>query len=322
MAEGSMSRGYGSETFAFVRSLNPGVQELERIAEEIAPTSIPVLLVGESGTGKEVFALQIHRQSGQRDSALVKMRCASLGADSLTQWLRDQDGQTRKNGAPAAGTVFFDEVSELDAACQRILLHALPDGDTLPRKLSLSSRTVFSTCRSLEGEMQTGQFRSDLYYRINGICLRLPPLRQRKEDIAVLTEAFLAKYATFFGRERPPLKEATLEALREYSWPGNIRELENVVKKIVALGDEQVAVADIAVARTVPGISTVATKATSLKTAARQASFQAERELILKTLARTRWNRKRAAQELQISYKSLLGKLKQIRLDDSEFHEL
>ena len=312
-----MSEETGPDTFSFVRSLNPAVRALERVVGEIAATSIPVLLVGESGTGKEVFALQIHRLSARSKEPLIKMRCASLGANSLLEWLQESSNPPGNNGTSVAGTVFFDEVSELDAACQRNLLQALPDGETLPRRLSLSARTVCSTCRNPAEEIQSGRFRSDLYYRINGICLRLPPLRQRKEDIPLLTEAFLSRYAELFGRKRQSLEAGTLDALLEHSWPGNIRELENVVKKIVALGDEQVAVADLtAVRKGRPSVTETMTL--SLKSAARQASFQAERELILKTLARTRWNRKRAAQELQISYKSLLGKLKQIRLEDSD----
>jgi two-component system response regulator AtoC len=304
-----------TDSFLFVRSMNPAVQALERIVEEIANTEIPVLLVGESGTGKEVFALQIHRQSARRNEPLVKMRCASLGVDSLHGWLQSASA-AGENGSHG-GTVLFDEVSELDTACQRDLLQALPDGDGFPRKPFLSARTLFSTCRNLEEEVQLGRFRSDLYYRINGICLHLPPLRQRKEDIPLLAEAFLTKYGQIFGREREALHETTFDILCKYSWPGNVRELENVVKNIVALGDEHVAVSGLTT-REIPPSPTPETGTHSLKSAARLASFQAERELILKTLARTHWNRKRAARELQISYKSLLYKLKRIRVDDSE----
>jgi two-component system response regulator AtoC len=311
----SMSGDIESETFSFIRSVNPAVQALERIVEEIASTSIPVLLVGESGTGKEVFALQIHQKSTKEGEPLVKMRCASLDANSLLDWLQSTSAPGNTEGP--VGTVLFDEVSELDAACQRNLLQALPDGDAYPLKPFLAARTIFSTCRDLENEMQLGRFRRDLYYRINGIALRLPPLRQRKEDIPLLADAFLTKYAGLFGRKRQRLSTTTMDILCEYSWPGNIRELENVVKKIVALGDEQVAIADLTL-NDGPRPPKPETRRLSLKSAARLASFQAERELILKTLARTHWNRKRAAQELQISYKSLLYKLKQIRVDDSE----
>ena len=150
------------------------------------------------------------------------------------------------------------------------------------------------------------------------MCLRLPPLRERREDIVPLAEFFLTKHAAQLGRPRPSLSARTLRAFLDHAWPGNIRELENVVKNVVALGDENIAVAEIvgrpAEKRSAPAVP----RGYSLKAAARAASREAERELILKALARTRWNRKRAAQELQISYKSLLYKLKQIGLQDSE----
>ena len=138
-----MSREIEQDSDSFVRSLNPEVQTLERIVGEIAGTGIPVLLAGESGTGKEVFALEIHRQSARRDEPLVKIRCASLEADSLLGWL--QPAASSGNGGESAGTVFFDEVSKLDAACQRYLLQVLPDGDGFPRKPFLAARTIFST---------------------------------------------------------------------------------------------------------------------------------------------------------------------------------
>ena len=166
--------------------------------------------------------------------------------------------------------------------------------------------------------MRAGRFRSELYYRINGVCLRLPPLRERKEDIPLLVEVFLTKHAAQLGRPRPSLSPRTFQAFLDHSWPGNIRELENVIKKVVALGDEQFAIAElIAGGRETRKTEVIARYGYSLKAAARAASREAERELILKALARTRWNRKRAAQELQISYKSLLYKLKQIGLEDS-----
>jgi DNA-binding NtrC family response regulator len=160
-----------------------------------------------------------------------------------------------------------------------------------------------------------------LYYRINGVCLRLPPLRHRREDVPVLVDYFLSKHAAAFGRPKPVISPAGFSALTDYHWPGNVRELENVVRKLVALGDERAALEDLRLAAQHNGGNGGAAAASngdslSLKDAARAASRQAERELILKVLGRTRWNRKRAAQELQISYKALLYKLKQIGLDD------
>jgi two-component system response regulator AtoC len=157
--------------------------------------------------------------------------------------------------------------------------------------------------------MRAGRFREELYFRLNGVCLRLPPLRHRREDIAALAEFFLAKYAGLFQRPQPALSAQGLRALQEHSWPGNIRELENSMKKTVILGEN---VFQSAEASVVPASPVGKTNGISLKEAARAASRQAEREMILKALARTRWNRKRAAVELRISYKALLYKLKQI----------
>jgi two-component system response regulator AtoC len=181
---------------------------------------------------------------------------------------------------------------------------------------------ISTTNRNLDEEMRAGRFRSELYYRISGVCLRLPPLRDRKEDIPLLVEFFLNKHAAQFGRSRPSLSPQTLQMFLDHAWPGNIRELENVVKEIVALGDERLAVAELGI----PISERKRTPATpvrsySLKAAARAASREAEREMIMQALARTRWNRKRAAQELQISYKSLLYKLKQIGFEDSEVNQ-
>jgi two-component system response regulator AtoC len=181
------------------------------------------------------------------------------------------------------------------------------------------ARVVSTTNRNLDEEMRAGRFRSELYYRINGVCLRVPALRDRKEDIPQLVQFFVKKHTSQLGRPRPSVSPRTLEIFQNHSWPGNIRELENMVKKIVALGDENLAAAELATPIPEPRMRRDAeARSYSLKAAARAASREAERELIMKALTRTRWNRKRAAQELQISYKSLLYKLKQIGFEDSE----
>jgi two-component system, NtrC family, response regulator AtoC len=303
----------------FICGTSPAAQTLEGIIAEIAPTNIPVLLTGEIGTGKQMFAARIHRLSLRHDEPLVTVKCASMNMESLGS---EMGLRSNCPGGPGdermAGTVFFDEVSELEAGCQRMLLYALPDGDARPKAGMLAARVVSATSVNLDEEMRSGRFRSELYYRINGVCLRLPPLRERREDILPLTEFFLTKHAALFGRPRPSLSARTLRAFLDHAWPGNIRELENVVKNVVALGDEQIAVSEIAARPVEKRNAAAVPRGHSLKAAARAASREAERELILKALARTRWNRKRAAQELQISYKSLLYKLKQIGLQDSE----
>lgn len=303
----------------FVGGTSSAIQTLEAVLAEISPTEIPVLLVGESGTGKEMFARRVHQLSAHSDKPLVRISCASMSAGSMSAELGSNANGASSGTRSTDGTVLLDEISELDAASQRHLLYTLPDGNAgAPRGL-LTARVVSTTSRNLDDEVCAGRFRSELYYRINGVCLRLPPLRERKEDIPLLVERFLTKHAAELGRPRPSLSPRTLQIFLDHPWPGNIRELENVVRKIVALGDEQLAMAELnAAARETRRTATIARYSYSLKAASRAASREAERELILKALARTRWNRKRAAQELQISYKSLLYKLKQIGFEDSE----
>jgi two-component system, NtrC family, response regulator AtoC len=301
----------------FVGGISPAMQTLENVITEIAPTNLPILLVGESGTGKERFARRIHQLSTHREETFAKIACASANAGTFAAEL----GLNRSgNGAAKgqAGTIFLDEISELDAPCQRTLLYALPDSDSVERVGMLTARVISTTNRNLDEEMRAGHFRNELYYRINGVCLRLPPLRERKEDIPLLIELFLTKQAVQMGRQRPSLSARALRTLLDYGWPGNIRELENVVKKIVVLGDERLAISELQAASSEPVAPEASiSRSYSLKAASRAASREAEREMILKALAHTRWNRKRAAQELQISYKSLLYKLKQIGFEDS-----
>jgi two-component system, NtrC family, response regulator AtoC len=308
------------QELGFVSGTSLAIQTLESVIAEIALTNIPVLLVGESGTGKEMFANRVHRLSRSADKPLARISCAAVNPQSFAAELglngNGRSDLTRRE----FGSVIFDEISELDAACQRNLLCALPDGDGESSRGQMTSRVISTTSRSLDEEMRAGRFRSELYYRINGVCLRLPPLRERKEDIPLLAEFFLTKHAFRLERTRPALSARTIERFMEYSWPGNIRELENVAKKLVALGDEDLAIAELGTRKATPRKTDepVAARSHSLKAAARAASREAEREMILEALNRTRWNRKRAARELQISYKSLLHKLKQVGFDDSK----
>jgi two-component system, NtrC family, response regulator AtoC len=303
----------------FVAGVSPAMQALENVISEIAPTNIPVLFVGESGTGKEMFAHRLHRLSGKEHKTLVKISCATMSPSNFSAGLGLSAHGNAEPMNGDFGTVLFDEISELDAACQRNLLSMLPDGEGAPSRGQLNARIVSTTTRNLDEEMCAGRFRSELFYRINGMCLRLPPLRERKEDIPLLTEVFLTKQATKLGRKRPSISERTLNRFVEYSWPGNIRELENAVKKLVALGDEQRVIDELSFeSPAARAIENGSNHSHSLKAAARAASREAERELILEALNRTRWNRKKAAQELQISYKSLLYKLKQIGFADQK----
>ncbi len=322
MASPTMATAPRNDDSGFVGGICPAMLTLESVVSEIAATNIPVLLVGESGTGKQMFAHRIHYLSGRSKEPLIKISCASINPEMFAAEI-GLDARDGGDEIPEpAGTAFFDEISELSPLCQRSLLYALPDGDAGPRRGVLTARLISTTSRNLDDEMNAGRFRRELYYRINGVSLRLPPLRERNEDIPLLADFFLSKHAAQFGRAHLSLSARALDTFMKYSWPGNIRELENVIKKIVALNDEDSAVSELV--RTPNGTTAAAgntiveTQSRSLKVAARAASREAERELILKALGRTRWNRKRAAIELQISYKSLLYKLKQIGLEDGQ----
>ena len=301
----------------FVQGTSTTMRAIERVVADIACTDIPVLLIGESGTGKEEVAVRIHRLSRRQTEPFVKVICAALTPDffeNLAKGSRRGDGAM---GGGWTGTVFLDEIDELDPACQSRLLHLLPEGDAIPPVPSLGARIISSTSKEIEEEVHGGHFRKELYYRLKGVSLRLPPLRERREDIPVLMDFFLGKHSMLLGRPRPAVSSQALRALQEYSWPGNIRELENVIKKIVALGNAEEAVGDLGWNPDDGHHPGIVHETISLKQAAKAASRQAERELILQVLTRVRWNRKRAARDLQISYKALLYKLKQIGLDGS-----
>jgi len=242
-----------------------------------------------------------------------------LTAESLIARLNSGERGTG-DGETASGSLFLDEVGNLDLASQSRLLDMLADGPGMEAQNHVRMRIISSTTRSLEHEMRSGRFRQELYYRISGVSLHLPPLRERKQDISGLLEFFLKKYASLFGWPEPQLSSSTMDLLMRHSWPGNVRELENVARKIVALGNEQLALGDLQNGLNPKGnefaqSSTFGNGQQSLKVASREASRRAEREMILKQLELTHWNRKRTARELQISYKALLYKLKQLGLD-------
>jgi two-component system response regulator AtoC len=313
----------------FVHGTSPAMRALERTIADIASTDIPVLLVGESGTGKEVAALEIHRLSRRWNEPFVKCGCSGLTGDSLSARLQRAENVSAAD-ASGCGSLFLDGINHLDPAAQGRLLHLLPDGSGTPPQGCHCMRVISSTTRNLEDEMKSGRFREELYYRINGVHLRLPPLRDRKEDVPALLEFFFKKYTSLFERPEPKVSESTMSLLLRHSWPGNIRQLENVARKIVALGDEHLATHDLTVENgtkapdPLPEASKISENVSlrvpsgSLKEAARAASRLAERAMILNQLERTHWNRKRAARELQISYKALLYKLKQLGLDGSD----
>ena len=306
---------------AFVYGQGADLQSLNVFAAEVAATDIPVLLVGESGTGKDVYARLIHRLSGADDNSFVRISCGAL---DLGQKLREVREAFQSNGDDLGSgrrTLFLDGVHELDAACQRLLLSLLPDGAE-PKGVGRNMpRIISSTSCNFEKEIEAGRFRLELYFRINGVILRLPALRERKEDIPDLLECFIIRSARELRKTAPEIDREARKLLFSYNWPGNIRELENVARKVVVVGKTDLALADLGAASlTIPRAGEPKPAehdlgeagVLSLKVAARAASLRAEKELILRALEQTHWNRKRAARNLQISYKSLLYKIKQI----------
>lgn len=288
---------------AFVEGISASMRPVEAVIRELSQRDVPVLLLAEPGAGKHATARRIHEMSRRKGQPFRSLQCSTLKPEDLVA--------VPKNGHNlGAGTIFLEELADLSppsqASFREVLLRAA-DGDGLGDG---SPRFICGSARDLEVEVKAGRLREDLYYRISGVCLRLPPLRQRKEDIHRLLEHFLGKYAEEFRRPVPQLSAEMDRLFFDYSWPGNLRELESAARVLVALGDERLAMGGLRALLRQPAEGNGSRM--SLKAAAKAASHQAERELILKVLTRTRWNRRRAAAELQISYKALLYKLKQI----------
>jgi two-component system, NtrC family, response regulator AtoC len=295
----------GPAGLAFVEGVSASMRPVEAVIREVAQSDVPVLVLAEAGAGKHGTAQRIHQMSRRSAQPFRWFQCLGLAPGDLAI-LQERDSEK----APNAGTLYLQEPADLNSDCQAYLLEALPQspGNGVA---SDRARLICGSARDLEGEVKRGRLREDLYYRISGVCLRLPPLRQRKEDIAFLIGHFLRKYARDFGRTVPDLSAETLRLFLDHSWPGNLRELEDAARVLVALGSEDAALGGLRALLRKPEAGRQAA-GVSLKAASRAASREAEKELILSTLARTRWNRRRAAQELQISYKALLYKLKQI----------
>ena len=284
----------------WLESVSAGMRTVEAVIRELSQNDVPVLVVAEHGSGKAAAAARIHALSSRASESFQ----VHQGREASEEILGARDGQ--------GGTVYLQEVGDLTAAAQKELVRQIGLNGTAQRRVP---RFICGTSRELEPEVKAGKFREDLYYGISGVCLRLPPLRQRKEDIPVLRNWFLSAAAHDFCRAVPVLSPETQNFFLEYNWPGNIRELKDAARAIVALGDEALAMGGLrSLLRRVDRGGNG--EKISLKDAARAASREAEREIILQVLTRTRWNRRRAAQELQISYKALLYKLKQIGYEE------
>ena len=313
----------------FVRS-SKKMRDVENQAALVAQSDISVLILGESGTGKEVIAMYLHNASSRRNKTFLKINCAAMPADLLESELFGHEqgaftgAQKAKPGkfeTCAGGTIFLDEIGEMPVSLQAKLLHVLQDG-TFSR---LGSRTVMkadvrviaATNINIKEAIANRVFREDLYYRLNGFSLTLPPLRERCEEIPLLASYFMRRSAEKYGRAPLSFSPTLLNAMMHHSWPGNLRELENVVNRYLILAEEQPVIAELNPASTPvhsPELSPERTLDSGLKQMVRNVKGEAEAAVIAQALEETRWNRKAAARNLKISYKALLYKIKNYHL--------
>jgi two-component system, NtrC family, response regulator AtoC len=301
---------------------------VRRKVDRVAGLNVPILVLGESGSGKEVLARYVHSLSPWSHGPFVKVNCAAIPGTLLESELFGyQKGAftgaiAAKPGrieAAQGGTLFLDEIAELDASLQAKLLHVLQDGAFTRigdfEEKRMDARVICATNRDLRREIESGAFRSDLFYRINVISIHLPPLKDRRDDIPQLAEYFRQQFNQRFQRDAAPLSHESLELLAAKDWPGNIRELENSIARYVVLGSEEALFTERH-ERTVPKVTFVTEKdgRIPLKHIAQQATRRMEQEVILKVLQANHWNRRKTAEALKISYRALLYKVRQAGL--------
>ncbi|HXH47971.1 MAG TPA: sigma 54-interacting transcriptional regulator [Terriglobia bacterium] len=309
-----------------------GMKGLWQIAEKVAGASVPILIVGERGTGKEVFAQFIHSCSPGSNAPFLKWtlpvpdgRPTDEIAFSLETEAFEGEEEPAGNGnsGPRLCTLFVDEVSEAGPARQLELLQLIQgyrsyiasDGRNIP----VSLRVIATSTRDLGQEVDAGSFRADLFSALSAVTLRLPPLRERKEDIPQLANYFWRTYSERFGCQSAPPNPQVIDRLQQHDWPGNIRELENVMKRYVVLGTEGIQGTPRSEQPRRP-VAVVPSNghSVSLKEVTREAAQALERKIILRTLQETQWNRRRAARALNISYRALLYKIKAAGLMSEE----
>jgi len=321
------------ENTSFVRS-GKRMREIESQCSLVARTDIPVLILGESGTGKEIAAKFIHKMSARSQRSFLKVNCAAMPLDLLESELFGYE-QGAFTGAVKSkpgkfeicdkGTIFLDEIGEMPTALQAKLLQVLQDGSFARlgsrTTIKVDVRVIAATNINIKSAIAQKTFREDLYYRLNGFCMNLPPLRERRDEIPTLVQYFMRRISAKFEREPLPISRALMQALTGYAWPGNLRELENTIKRYLVLADEQAIMNELD-PRCNSGSMTTAPDEMGnrggLKRLVRGLKDDAESAVILQTLEGTRWNRKAAATDLQISYKALLYKIKQYNLSPAK----
>ena len=347
------------EEYKLLFSLSDRMSKVQAIVDQVANTDITVLITGESGTGKDLVAKAVHKASERAGEPFIKVNCAALPRELLESELFGFEkgaftgAHRRKYGRfemAQNGTIFLDEISEMHMDLQSKLLHVLQEKQYYriggEKEVKANCRILVATNKKLEEMVDEGRFRRDLFYRINVVNIHVPPLRDRKDDVPLLVEYFLKRYAEMYNRNSVKISPRLMEMFHEYSWPGNVRELENNIKRFVILGNEAQLISELSrkkretsfgnnqeeetwvhrpqtfgssavpVLKVTGGMEEVPVpdKGT-LKEVAKIAQRRAEKELIDKVLRQTRWNRRKAAQVLDISYKALLYKIKECGLN-------
>jgi two-component system, NtrC family, response regulator AtoC len=301
--------------------------KLERVAE----TDVPVLIQGESGTGKELCVRLLHALSLRARGSLVKVSCPAIPNSLLETELFGYErgaftgAMTTKLGRVEQahmGTLFLDEVGSLDLSVQSKLLQVLQDGTFIrvgghePR--SITTRLVSASNGDLRSQVEEGTFRLDFLFRINAVTINLPPLRQRIADLPILVDYYIDHYAKAFQCTPELLSKSAMRLMQNYHWPGNIRQLENLIRSYVLIGSEEALVAELMPETPRGGITTEIdlSEPVSLKRITKQATQDLERQIILKVLQANSWNRQKTAKWLQISYRSLLYKLSEVGMPE------
>jgi len=297
--------------------------------DRICRTNIPILLTGEGGTGKESLARWIHAKSEYGSGEFVKVNCAAIPGTLLESELfgYEKGAFTGANFAKPGrveqahrGSLFLDEIADLDLNLQSKLLHFLQDGtfsrigDNQERRID--TRLLCATNKDLELEVREGRFRQDLFYRIHVFRLKLPPLRERLEDIPALADYFRHNFQKQFNMQSPPIAPDTFEYMRNLPWPGNVRELSNMIARYVLIGPEAATSAENfhKKSRMSMGERDRSGVSLPLKKLAKDAMKEMERNVILETLRANQWNRRKTAQELKISYRALIYKIREAGL--------
>ena len=315
-------------------SSNLAMLSIRQQIEKIADYDVPVLILGESGAGKEVVARFLHSRSAKARRPFLKVNCAALPGPLLESELFGYErgaftGAVRSNPGKFeicnSGTILLDEIGEISPALQAKLLHVLQDqtiyrlGGNAPIKVG--ARVIAATNVDICEALESGALRQDLYYRLNTFVLRIPPLRSRPEEIPLLLHHFIGRFARLYGCPAVPPSQRLVAACLEYSWPGNIRELQSFTQRFLIQGDEELSIQElrgtgrVMTGNPAAGSSPRESSMTNLKNLGRQVKSSAEKPAIEKILQETRFNRKAAARRLQISYKGLLRKLREYDLD-------